>query len=72
MLLHNVYMIEEDYTQNEKDFLCAIRKGLFMLVAILATGLGMYLIGGWMSAIIAECFVVGTASIMEFINEWSE
>jgi len=63
---------EEDYLQTEKDFVCAVRKGLFMIVAILATGLVAYLAGGIMVALISVVCVVGTSAVLELINEWSD
>jgi len=63
---------EENYMQMDKDMLCVFRKLIFMLIAILITGILSYLAGGIGFAIIAVLCVVGTTAGIELIDDWSD
>jgi len=63
---------EENYMQMDKDMLCVFRKLIFMLIAILITGILSYLAGGIGFSIIAVLCVVGTTAGIELIDDWSD
>ena len=65
-------MVAEDFEITELDFICVVRKLLFMVIVVLATGIIMKMLGGIIVSLIAMlCVIVATAGI-EIIEEWSD